>query len=154
MTHSYVRKLDHHCFKKWLVAYSAPSHYLNHCGNIVNCNPRNFNEILVEIHTFSFTKIHLKMSSGKCGHFVSASMCNALTHLRISRMDVPFLSNTYTFMKVALQSFLELINSIAPSFLWYVIHVLLCSSVTVPKKNITEIPYKSNSVSNCPQTGY
>ena len=26
----------------------------------------NFNEILIEIHTFSFTKMHLKMSSGKC----------------------------------------------------------------------------------------
>ena len=25
----------------------------------------NFNEMLIEIHAFSFTKIHLKMSSGK-----------------------------------------------------------------------------------------
>ena len=25
----------------------------------------NFNEILIQIHTFSFTKIHVKMSSGK-----------------------------------------------------------------------------------------
>ena len=35
----------------------------------------NFNEILVEINTFSFKKIHLKMSSGQGVHFVSASMC-------------------------------------------------------------------------------
>ena len=35
----------------------------------------NFNEMLIEIHAFSFTKIHLKMSSGNGGHFVSASMC-------------------------------------------------------------------------------
>ena len=34
----------------------------------------NFSEILSEIHTFSFKKIHLKMSSGKTGHFVSASI--------------------------------------------------------------------------------
>ena len=34
----------------------------------------NFSEILVEIYTFSFKKIHLKMSSGNGGHFVSASM--------------------------------------------------------------------------------
>ena len=35
----------------------------------------NFNETLIEVHTFSFKKIHLNMSSGKGGHFVSASMC-------------------------------------------------------------------------------
>ena len=35
----------------------------------------NFSEMLIEIHTFSFKKIHLKMSSGNGGHFVSASMC-------------------------------------------------------------------------------
>ena len=34
----------------------------------------NFSEILIEIHTFSFKKMHLKMSSEKNGHFVSASM--------------------------------------------------------------------------------
>ena len=35
----------------------------------------NFSEILIEINTFSFTKMHLKMSSGKWRPFVSASMC-------------------------------------------------------------------------------
>ena len=35
----------------------------------------NFNEILLEIYTFSFTKMHLKMSSWKWRPFVSASMC-------------------------------------------------------------------------------
>ena len=35
----------------------------------------NFSEILIEFHTFSFKKMHLKMSSGNGGHFVSASMC-------------------------------------------------------------------------------
>ena len=34
----------------------------------------NFSEILIEIYTFSFKKIHLKMLSGNGGHFVSASM--------------------------------------------------------------------------------
>ena len=31
--------------------------------------------MLIEIHTFSFKKIHLKMSAGKWQSFVSASMC-------------------------------------------------------------------------------
>ena len=35
----------------------------------------NFSEILIEIHTFSFKKMHMKMSSGKWRPFVSASMC-------------------------------------------------------------------------------
>ena len=36
----------------------------------------NFSEILTGIPTFSFTKMHLKMSSGKCQpYFFSASMC-------------------------------------------------------------------------------
>ena len=33
------------------------------------------NEILIEIYTFSFKKMHLKMSSGSGGHFVSTSLC-------------------------------------------------------------------------------
>ena len=49
---SYLRQLsDHHCFRWRLVAWSAPSHYLNQCWNIVNwtlgnqlqcnCNPNS-----------------------------------------------------------------------------------------------------------------
>ena len=35
----------------------------------------HLSEVLIKIHTFSFKKIHLKMSSGKLRPFVSASMC-------------------------------------------------------------------------------
>ena len=35
----------------------------------------NFSEILIGIQTFTFKKMHLKMSSGKSRPFVSASMC-------------------------------------------------------------------------------
>ena len=39
----------------------------------------NFNEILIEIHKFSFKKIHFKMSSGKWRpSSVSASMCELM----------------------------------------------------------------------------
>ena len=34
----------------------------------------NFSEILIEIHIIKLKKMHLKMSSGNGGHFVSASM--------------------------------------------------------------------------------
>ena len=35
----------------------------------------NFGEFLIVIHTFSFNKMHLKMSSANGVHFVSASIC-------------------------------------------------------------------------------
>ena len=39
--HIGVIDLCHHWFRWWLVAYSAPSHYLNQCWNIVNWTLRN-----------------------------------------------------------------------------------------------------------------
>ena len=41
VTHICVGKLGHHCFRQWLGACSAPSHYLNQCWNIVNWTLRN-----------------------------------------------------------------------------------------------------------------
>ena len=35
----------------------------------------HFSEILIEIYTFSFKKIHFKISSGNGDHFISVSMC-------------------------------------------------------------------------------
>ena len=32
---------NHHCFRQWLVAWPAPSHYLNQCWDIVNWTLRN-----------------------------------------------------------------------------------------------------------------
>ena len=39
--HVCVKELGHHWFRWWLVAYSAPSHYLNQCWLIVNRTPGN-----------------------------------------------------------------------------------------------------------------
>ena len=58
-----VGELGQHWFRQWPVACLAPSHYLNQCWIIVNLTIRNFSEILIEIQTFSFKKMHLKMSS-------------------------------------------------------------------------------------------
>ena len=35
------RKTNHHWFRLWLVAWTAPSHYMNQCWNIVNWTLRN-----------------------------------------------------------------------------------------------------------------
>ena len=41
VTHICVSWLDHHRFRSWLVAWTAPSHYPNQCWNIVNWTLRN-----------------------------------------------------------------------------------------------------------------
>ena len=47
-----------------------PSHYLNQCLVIVNWTlRRNFSEILIKIQIFSFTEMHLKISTAKCQPF-------------------------------------------------------------------------------------
>ena len=64
-----LRWTNQHWFRLWLVAWSAPSHYLNQCWKIVNWNLRNREQTsvksLTKIHTFSFKKMHLKISSVK-----------------------------------------------------------------------------------------
>ena len=58
----------------------------------------NFSQILIEIHTFSFKKIHLKMSSGKWRPF-----CLGLNVLR-SLYSFDFLSNTSQLSCVLIKS--------------------------------------------------
>ena len=55
-----VGVLDQHWFRQWLVAYSAPSHYLNQCWVIVNLNLRNKLQWNFIQHTKLF--IHKKAS--------------------------------------------------------------------------------------------
>ena len=54
----------------------------------------NFSEISIAIHTFSFTKMHFKMSSGKCRPF-----CLGLNVLRVKTTPVP---NQYSELPVCL----------------------------------------------------
>ena len=62
--------LGQYRFRYWPVACSAQSHCPSQCSIIVNWTlGTNFNEIWIEIQKFSFTKMHLKMSSGKWRSF-------------------------------------------------------------------------------------
>ena len=64
--HISVGELGHHWFRKWFVACSAPSHYLNQWW-LISVGPlgTNLNEIWIEIQNFSFLKMLLKLSSAK-----------------------------------------------------------------------------------------
>ena len=68
-------------FQSWLflcwcacTVFKTEHTWLNHSWDIINLGT-NFNEMLIEIHIFSFNKIYLKMSFVNVGHFFSASMC-------------------------------------------------------------------------------
>ena len=62
----------------------------------------NFNKILIEIHTFSFKKMHLKLSSGKCRPFCLG--LNVLSLTIVSTLDrvCPYI---YLFLLFSLTSF-------------------------------------------------
>ena len=68
--HICVIELGQHWFRLWLIAYSTPRYYLNQCW-IIRPLGTNFNETLIKIQNFSFTKTHLKRSSGNGGHCFS-----------------------------------------------------------------------------------
>ena len=53
--------------------WPAPSHYLNQLWYILSIGPlqTNFSENLIEIHIFTFKKMHLKMSYGKMTSILS-----------------------------------------------------------------------------------
>ena len=73
--HICVGDLGQHWFQKWLVAYSAPSHYLNQCCDIVNWtlssklqwNLNRNSDILIHENAFQ----NIVCTSG--GHFVQGA---------------------------------------------------------------------------------
>ena len=75
--HICVRALGQHWFRSWHGAWSAPSHYLNQCWNIVNCTLRKKNQWNLNKNYFTFIQENA-LENIVCeigGHFVSASMC-------------------------------------------------------------------------------
>ena len=66
-------RVTHICISKWtiigsdngFVTWSASSHYLNQCWNIINFTLKNRFQWLIKIHIFSFKKMHLKMLSAE-----------------------------------------------------------------------------------------
>ena len=57
---------NHHWFRWWLVAWSAPSHYLNQCWDIVNWTLRNKLQWNFNWNSYLFIQENaIEMSSGK-----------------------------------------------------------------------------------------
>ena len=65
VTHICVRKLTNIGSDNVLSPGRRQALIWTNAGMLIGPLGTNFNEILIEIHAFSFTKIHLNMSSGK-----------------------------------------------------------------------------------------
>ena len=70
MPHVCVSESGQHWFRYGLVAYLAPSHYLNQCWVIVNWTPENKFQWNLN-RNFSFEKMHLKLLFAKMAAILS-----------------------------------------------------------------------------------
>ena len=80
--HICVSELGQHWFRQWLVTWSAPSHYLNQCWNIVNWTFRNklqWNSNL-KIQKFHSWKCISKCRLGNGVHFVQGGELKAILY--------------------------------------------------------------------------
>ena len=71
------QQTNHHWFRKWLVAWPPPSHYLNQCWDIVNWTLRNKLQWNLNQNPYIFIQENV-IESVDCengGHLVLASMC-------------------------------------------------------------------------------
>ena len=84
--HICVNDLGHHWFRKWLVACSASSHYLNQCWLIVNWAPGNIFQWNLNRNSIIFIQENENENviSQNGGHFVQEEMQDTdTTHTRI-----------------------------------------------------------------------
>ena len=82
-----VNELSHQWFKWWLVAWSAPSHYLNQYWLNIDCALVNSSVFCIGNTKFSHEKIHLNMSSANWWPFCSSPV--NLAYLCSSRESGP-----------------------------------------------------------------
>ena len=76
VTHICISELGQHWFKYWLVACSAPSHYLNQWRLIVNWTLRNkFQWISIQNTKFLLMEMHLKMCNNAMLCMLSDGRC-------------------------------------------------------------------------------
>ena len=82
-----------------------PNQYLNQCWNIVNWTLRN--KLLIDIHTFSFKEMHLKLSAAKWRPFCPGReeltkdvICKLSSHMQMSPHTVECSYNAIQFITV------------------------------------------------------
>ena len=104
-----------------------PSHYLSQCWNIVNWTlANNFSKILIEIHTFSFRNMHLKILYGKWRPF-----CLCLNVLKLIHVIISYLGmkswDLHVCDRASTITHVDRVNKSNP---WYS-KIWLCLNVTI-----------------------
>ena len=133
--HICIIKLNHHWFRYWLIAWPAPSHYLNQSWNIVNWDPG-------EQISLKFSSKYNNFHSTKCiwkglengGHFVLASMCWRFLHQLHDKFNMLY-TTKLTGNKTANNNFLtyngEIIYSIPKvTSLFDILDLFICKQDT------------------------
>ena len=106
-TYLCVINLCHYWFRQWLVACSAPSHYLNQWCIIFIWTFRNKHQSnCIRNSKFSFMKMHLKMSSGEWRPFCLD--LNVLTRL-VSSWPLMELLTSFKFLCIRLWTEAEIV---------------------------------------------
>ena len=105
-------KINNHWFRQWLVAWSAPSHYLNQCWHILNWNLRNKLQWNLNRNPFIF----IQENAFENVVWKMAAICLSLNVLMISNTIVSFADQTIYLKMVdeILQAIL--VNRSASSF--------------------------------------
>ena len=94
-----IRESGRRWFRQWLVAYSAPNHYLNQCRIIVNWTLSNkFQWSFSQNTKLFFTKMYLKVSTAKWRPFYRGEDELISKGIRISWYAIPA-SNTSHLVK-------------------------------------------------------
>ena len=99
----YMRQLsNHHWFRQWLVAWSAPSHCLNQCWNIVNWtlenkfqwNRNRNSNILIQENAFEYVVCQMASISSlpRCVKWVLLRYAVFLLYMHISRFTRYFVN--------------------------------------------------------------
>ena len=99
---TYMRqRCNHHWFRQWLVAWSAPSHYLNQCSNIVNWTLRN--NLQWNLNRISFIFIQENVFENvvcKMAIISSRPQCVNKANTSLNPQVCSFTRHTYNFLGI------------------------------------------------------
>ena len=116
-------------------------------AGIVNRTPRNnFREILIEIHTFSFKRIHLKRSSGKWRPFCLSLMLTQamITWLMLTQAMVTWLTHTFKHQQTSM-NYMLILRSHRYVFVRFV-HILMSQLVEILSHGRQDHTYLTQSI--------
>ena len=101
--HICFSRLDHHWFRQWLVTWSAPSHYLNQCWNIVNWALRNKLQGNFNRNSYIFTQENAFQDVvWKMAAILSQPQCVNWTNVKYNQWGLKCKQSVYHFVQISI----------------------------------------------------